>query len=358
MAMDRYLNPKEKEKYPEWLEKQEERRAELAEQRKNREILSTAPPEPENKEDEPEAQYEYHLGDSVYIGASQYEILSFDENRVMLYDFDMPLFNKELSREEFDRKVRENPMNDHLKVSVLPAEEKTVTGENKAQNDTETVPDFSPKTGYDEPEETTELMNYSEEKTFIPEYQELYLQNNDMVGWIKVEDTKINYPVMQSKDNPNFYLKHGFDKAYTDYGCPYVQENCDMELPSDNIIIYGHHMNDGSMFAGLMKFKDKSFWEKHKTVSFDTLTDRQTYEVIAVFKTVVYTDSPDSFKYYQFVNADTAEDFTAYVEKCKKLSLYETGITAEYGDKLLTLSTCEYSRTNGRLVVVAKLINE
>ena len=150
IRMDRYLNPKEKEKYPEWLEKQEERRAELAEQRKNREILSTAPPEPENKEEEPEAQYEYHLGDSVYIGASQYEILSFDETRVMLYDFDMPLFNKELSREEFDRKVRENPMNDHLKVSVLPAEEKAVTGENEAQNDTETVQDFSPKTGYDD----------------------------------------------------------------------------------------------------------------------------------------------------------------------------------------------------------------
>lgn len=93
-------------------------------------------------------------------------------------------------------------------------------------------------------------------------------------------------------------------------------------------------------------------------VSFDTLTDRQTYEVIAVFKTVVYTDSPESFKYYQFVNAETAEDFTAYVEKCKGLSLYDTGVTAEYGDKLLTLSTCEYSRTNGRLVVVAKLINE
>ena len=150
IRMDRYLNPKEKEKYPEWLEKQEERRAELAEQRKNREILSTAPPEPENKVDETEAQYEYHLGDSVYIGASQYEILSFDENRVMLYNFDMPLFNKELSREEFDRKVRENPMNDHLKVSVLPAEEKAVTGENEAQNDTETVQDFSSKTGYDD----------------------------------------------------------------------------------------------------------------------------------------------------------------------------------------------------------------
>ncbi len=150
IRMDRYLNPKEKEKYPEWLEKQEERRAELAEQRKNREILSTAPPEPERQEDEPEARYEYHLGDSVYIGASQYEILSFDENRVMLYDFDMPLFNKELSREEFDRKMRENPMNDHLKVSVLPAEEKAVTGENEAQNDTETIQDFRPKTSYDD----------------------------------------------------------------------------------------------------------------------------------------------------------------------------------------------------------------
>ena len=150
IRMDRYLNPKEQEKYPEWLEKQEERRAELAEQRKNREILSTAPPEPERQEDEPEARYEYHLGDSVYIGASQYEILSFDENRVMLYDFDMPLFNKELSREEFDRKVRENPMNDHLKVSVLPAEEKAVTGENEAQNDTETIQDFRPKTSYDD----------------------------------------------------------------------------------------------------------------------------------------------------------------------------------------------------------------
>lgn len=209
-----------------------------------------------------------------------------------------------------------------------------------------------------QPEEIKEPMNYSEEKTFIPEYQELYMQNNDMVGWIKVEDTKINYPVMQSLDEPNFYLKHGFDKKYTDYGCPYVQENCDMELPSDNIVIYGHHMNDGSMFAGLMKYADKGFWEKHKTIAFDTLTDRQNYEVVAAFKTVVYTDSPESFKYYQFVNAETEEDFDAYIDKCKELALYDTGVDAEYGDKLITLSTCEYSRTNGRMVVVAKLVTE
>ena len=150
IRIDRYLNPKEKEKYPEWLEKQEERRAEIEEQKRNREILSTAPPEPEKPAEETETQYEYHLGDSVYIGASQYEILSFDENRVMLYDFDMPLFNKEFTREEFDRKVRENPMNDHLKVGVLPAEEKAVTGEEKAENDTENAQDKSPDTGYED----------------------------------------------------------------------------------------------------------------------------------------------------------------------------------------------------------------
>lgn len=201
-------------------------------------------------------------------------------------------------------------------------------------------------------------MTYSQDKSFLSDYQDLYLQNNDMVGWIKIEDTKINYPVMQSKDNPNFYLKHGFDKAYTDYGCPYVQENCDVDIPSDNLIIYGHNMKDSSMFSGLMKHTEKSFWESHKTIRFDTLTEKCNYEVIAVFKTVVYTDSPESFKYYQFVNADTADEFNAYITKCKELALYDTGVTAEYGDKLITLSTCEYSRNNGRMVVVAKKMAE
>ena len=203
-----------------------------------------------------------------------------------------------------------------------------------------------------------DTMTYSQDKSFLSDYQDLYLQNNDMVGWIKIEDTKINYPVMQSKDNPNFYLKHGFDKAYTDYGCPYIQENCDVDIPSDNLIIYGHNMKDSSMFSGLMKYTDKSFWESHKTISFDTLTEKCDYEIIAAFKTVVYTDSPESFKYYQFVNADTADEFNAYITKCKELALYDTGVTAEYGDKLITLSTCEYSRNNGRMVVVAKKMAE
>lgn len=202
--------------------------------------------------------------------------------------------------------------------------------------------------------ESAEPILYTEEKTALLELAELYQQNSDLAGWIRIEDTNINYPVMHTPDNPDFYLKHGFDKEYSDYGCPYVQENCDVQLPSDNVIIYGHHMKNGSMFCDLEKFKSQDFWQEHKTISFSTVTDRYEYEIVSVFKTFVYSDSPDSFKYYHFVNAETPEDFSAFIDRCKELSLYETGVSAEYGDKLITLSTCEYSHTNGRLVVVAK----
>ena len=214
ICADRYLNPKEKEQYPQWLEKQEARRAEIEEQKRNREILSTAPLEeteqtndddiigkevviddrrfviesvgkisgdvsmrdvtfedsvgfPINRVEKidyvrsllaeqtqeqqlPDTRYEYHLGDTVYIGASEYEILSFDDERVMLYDTEMPLFNKEFSRGEFDRKVQENPLNDHLRATSLPAEEKAVAKENISENSTETEQNFAPNTSYND----------------------------------------------------------------------------------------------------------------------------------------------------------------------------------------------------------------
>jgi len=206
--------------------------------------------------------------------------------------------------------------------------------------------------------EPAEPILYTEEKTVLPELAELYQQNSDLAGWIRIEDTNINYPVMHTPDNPDFYLKHGFDKEYSDYGCPYVQENCDVQLLSDNVILYGHHMKNGSMFADLEKFKSQDFWQEHKTISFSTVTDRYEYEIVSVFKTFVYSDSPESFKYYHFVSAETPEDFSAFIDRCKELALYDTGVSAECGDKLITLSTCEYSRTNGRLVVVAKRISD
>lgn len=183
-------------------------------------------------------------------------------------------------------------------------------------------------------------------------YVDLYAQNKDFIGWIKIDDTVIDYPVMQSKDNPNFYLNHNFNKEYSRFGVPYIQENC--SLSSDNIIVYAHNMKNKSMFNELTNYSSKNFYDNHKFIQFDTLSDQRTYEVICAFKTVAYTSN--GFDYYNLVNANTKDDFSAYIEKCKALSFYDTGVTAEYGDKLITLSTCEYSQNNGRFVVVAKLI--
>lgn len=191
------------------------------------------------------------------------------------------------------------------------------------------------------------------EQTAFERYAAVYEQNSDFVGWISIDGTNIDYPVMQTIDNPNYYLKRSFEKQYSDYGVPYVQENCDLEI-SDNCVIYGHHMNNGSMFADLCKYTDENFYREHKTIRFDTLSGFGEYEIVAAFKTVAYSEH--GFKYYHFICADSAEDFDAYISKCKELAFYDTGVTAEYGDKLITLSTCEYSRQNGRMVVVAKKI--
>ena len=200
-------------------------------------------------------------------------------------------------------------------------------------------------------EETPEDTPVSEGEDILAKYKELYLQNEDMVGWISIDGTTINYPVMQTKNNPNFYLKHNFEKEYSDLGVPYIQEDCDLAA-SDNLIIYGHHIKGGRMFGALEDYKSQSFYEKHKTIQFDTLTEQGEYEIVAVFKTVAY--SAEGYRYYDFVDAENEDEFNAYIEKCKELALYDTGVTADYGDKLITLSTCEYSAQNGRLVIVAK----
>lgn len=185
-------------------------------------------------------------------------------------------------------------------------------------------------------------------------YQNLYLENADMVGWIQIEGTNIDYPVMQTPADPTYYLKHDFEKNYTDYGCPFMQADCDALAPSDNLIIYGHNMKDGSMFADLAKYRSKDFWQTHKTVWFDTELGSSAYEIFAVIHTTVQEDAADAFPFYRFVDAATPEDFTSYVSACKARALYDTGIFAEYGDKLLTLSTCDNITDDGRLLIIAK----
>lgn len=191
------------------------------------------------------------------------------------------------------------------------------------------------------------------EQSAYETYKDVFAANSDFVGWIAIDGTNINYPVMQTPNSPDFYLKRGFDKNYSDYGVPYVQENC-LIGQSDNCVIYGHHMKGGSMFADLCKYESESFYREHPNIRFDTLAGFGEYEIVCVFKTTAYAE--DGFKYYHFVDAENEEAFQAFIRSCQALALYDTGVSAEYGDKLITLSTCEYSRTNGRMVVVAKRV--
>ena len=195
--------------------------------------------------------------------------------------------------------------------------------------------------------------NYS---PILEELQAIYELNNDVVGWITIEGTNIDYPVMQTPKDSDYYLHTSFYHDYADEGCLYVRGSCDVFKPSDNLTIYGHNMLNGSMFRHLHKYKEKSFYENNKYIQFDTLYERHTYEIIAVFQTSGTFGK--GFAYHLFDEAKSAEKFDEFVAKCKELGMYDIPTTAEYGDKLITLSTCDKTALeNGRLVVVAKRIS-
>ena len=183
----------------------------------------------------------------------------------------------------------------------------------------------------------------------------LHERNPDCVAWITIEGTVIDYPVMYHPSQKNYYLHRDFNGNHASAGALFIAEICVPDT-SDNVIIYGHHMNSGKMFAALNRYKQQSFYEEHKRIVYETLNGAEVYEVIFAFTTPVYTGH--DFQYYAFADAESAEDFNAYISACRSRVLYDTGMTAEYGDRLLTLSTCEYSQKNGRMVVVAKKIKE
>ena len=204
------------------------------------------------------------------------------------------------------------------------------------------------------PEETTQATTAPVETTeagMLPGYAEIYEMNNDTVGWIKLPGTPLDYPVLQTPDQENFYLYRDFNKADSKRGSIYAREVCDITEPSDNITIYGHNMADGSMFAALNSYVNKHAWEANPLIFFDTLTEYHTYKIFAVFKTSA--NIGQGFSYHQFVDAETEAKFDEFVATCKSLAFYDTGITPVYGDKLICLSTCEYTLDNGRLVVAA-----
>lgn len=185
----------------------------------------------------------------------------------------------------------------------------------------------------------------------LPGYKELYEMNPDTVGWIKIDGTEIDYPVMQRPSETDYYLYKDFDGNQSRRGSLYAREVCDVNKPSDNITIYGHHMADGSMFAALNDYTSKEAWENNSLITFDTLTEYHVYKIFAVFKTSA--NLGEGFSYHQFVDAANEAEFNDFVSTCKKLAFYDTGITPVYGDKMICLSTCEYTQDNGRLVVAA-----
>lgn len=198
----------------------------------------------------------------------------------------------------------------------------------------------------------------TEEKTEkMLELEELQKENNEIIGWLEIEDTNINLPVCQTTDN-DFYLTHNYKKEKSKGGSLFLDKNFDLINGSSNYLIYGHRNTQGLMFEDLLKYSKEDFYNNHKTIKFTTNKDDSVYEIMSVFYSrVYYKKEKDVFRYYNFVNANNEEEYNDFVNNCKKSSIYNTGVTANYGDQLLTLSTCEYSQEDGRFVVVAKKVN-
>ena len=196
----------------------------------------------------------------------------------------------------------------------------------------------------------------------------LYKENPHIIGWITIEDTQIDYPVMQTPEDENFYLKRSFYGEENDNGCLIMDTDSvvgvgasesgyevDME-PAANLIIHGHNMRSGEMFGDLELYQKETYAKEHSVISFNSLYEHREYEVIAVFYSQVYYASEDVFKYYKFFEANSKAEFDEWYENIKELSIYDTGVTAGYGDEFITLSTCAYHVEDGRFVVVGRRI--
>ena len=186
--------------------------------------------------------------------------------------------------------------------------------------------------------------------------EELQNINTDIIGWLEIEGTNINYPVLHGTDN-DFYLNHNYKKESSWAGSLFLDKDFDIVNGSSNYLIYGHRNGQGLMFETLLKYSNKNFYENHKTIKFTTLNEDAIYEILAVFYSrVYYQNEQNVFRYYYFVNAKDEQEYNEFVNNAKTASIYDTGVIAEYGEQLLTLSTCEYSQKNGRFVVVAKKV--
>ena len=189
----------------------------------------------------------------------------------------------------------------------------------------------------------------------LPEYKALYAENPDTAGWLRIDGTGIDNVVMYAPDEIDKYLHTDFYGNYSYRGCLFVDEYCDI-LSSDNLIIYGHNMKDYSMFGSLMYYVSEDFYRQHKLISFDTIYEKQTYEIVAAIKTELVPEGSDGFKYYEYTGSGDEASFSEYVKFIEENKLYDTDAELSPGDKILTLSTCAYHSEDGRFIVVARKI--
>ena len=208
------------------------------------------------------------------------------------------------------------------------------------------------------PNVTIHYTQEEEEKdlTVLSEYQTLYNKNKSLIGWLKIDDTNIDYPVMQTVNN-EYYLDHNFNQEYDKNGSLFLDKDCDIVHRNTNLIIYGHHMKSGKMFGNLNEYRKEEYGKEHSIIQFDTIYEKGTYQVMYVFRSRVYSEEEVVFKYYRFLDAVSEKEFNSNMQEMAALSLYDTGVTASFGDELLTLSTCDSSEQDGRFVVVAKRIS-
>ncbi len=185
-------------------------------------------------------------------------------------------------------------------------------------------------------------------------YREAFLSNEDMSAWIQIPDTNIDYPVMWTPEDEEYYLYRDFDGSDNKNGCLILDTDSCVDPPTTNLIIHGHNMKSGAMFGNLTDYQQEAFYQNHRDIILYTEECQRNYEVIAVFRSQVFRKSEDVFKFYNFFQADTQEEFDDFYNNIKEMSLYDTGVTAEFGDRFITLSTCVYHVENGRFVVVAK----
>jgi len=207
------------------------------------------------------------------------------------------------------------------------------------------------KAAHEVTEESTPRLDKPKPADATPEPAEhnlslLQEENPDCIGWLSIPGTPIDFPVMQNKDAPEFYLKHDFDGRYSEYGLPFLDSRCDLEI-SDNVIIYGHHMNDGSMFSALLKYEDREYFVEHPEIVLETGQGAETYQVAAVIR-AAGSYEPEDWSIFNCFDCDEQD-----VREIAARQLYDTSVELSPGNRLLTLATCEYSQRNGRLAVIA-----